>query len=127
LRPLQMASTVRKNSDVQSSLGELHRAPSPARSDLAFSSLGEIGERSKVLLEKKKTSRFFDKGKDAQEVANLVEELRNAIVYYQVSGNHVVETRVDINETGVTTTIDIQPDRRTDCKISHQSYLRPQC
>jgi len=74
---------------VQSSLGDLHRAPSIiTRSDLAFSSLEGIEKRSQNLLEKKMASGLLDKGKDSQEVANLVEELRTAIVYYQVSGDH---------------------------------------
>ena len=50
-----------------------------------FRSLEEIGERSQALLEKKDGARFLDKSKDSQEVANLVEQLRTAIVYYQVS------------------------------------------
>ena len=55
-----------------------------------FSSLEEIGERSRALLEKKKTARFFDKGKDFQEVVSLVEQVRTAIVYYQVGENQAV-------------------------------------
>ena len=42
------------------------------------------------MLEKKKTARFLDKTIDSQEVTNLVEQLWTAIVYYQVSRNHVV-------------------------------------
>ena len=58
-------------------------------SNLIFRSLEEIGERSQVLLDKKKVARFLDKAKDSQEVVDLVEQLRTAIVYYQVSGNGV--------------------------------------
>ena len=47
-------------------------------------------KRSQDLLEKGKVEGFLDKSKDSQEVANLTEELRTAIVYYQVSGNRVV-------------------------------------
>jgi hypothetical protein len=57
-------------------------------SNLVFSTLKEIGKQSHALLEKKKAARFLDKAKDSQEVVTLVEELRSAIVYYQVSGNH---------------------------------------
>ena len=60
------------------------------RSNLAFSSLEEIGARSRGILEKGKGARFLDKAKDSQEVVNLVEQLRVAIVYYQVSGNNVM-------------------------------------
>ena len=59
------------------------------RSNLVLSMLEEIAKRSQVLSEKKKTSRFLDKAGDSQEVVNLVEQLRSAIMYYQVSGNHV--------------------------------------
>ena len=38
---------------------------------------------------------FLDKAKDSQEVVNLVEQLRSAIVYYQVSRNHVGKTEVN--------------------------------
>ena len=58
---------------------------SPTHSNLAFSSLEEIEKRSRALLEKKKVARFLDKAKDSQEVINLVEQLRTAIVFYQVS------------------------------------------
>jgi len=64
-------------------------------SNLAFRSLEEIGERSEALLEKNKRARFLDKAKDSQEVANLVEQLRTAIVYYQVSGDNAVQIRVN--------------------------------
>jgi hypothetical protein len=47
--------------------------------------LGDIEKRSQALLEKKTMTGFLDKTKDSQEVVNLVEELRNAIVCYQVS------------------------------------------
>jgi len=63
---------------------------SATRSNFVFSFLGEIGERSQALLEKKEMARFLDKAKDSQEVANLVEQLRTAIVYYQASGDHMV-------------------------------------
>ena len=37
-------------------------------------------------------ARFIDKGEDSKQVAGLVEELRDAINYYQVSGlEHRVE------------------------------------
>ena len=60
------------------------------RSNLVFSALEDIGKQSAALLEKKKTSRFLEKSKDSQKVVTLVEQLRTAIVYYQVSGSNVV-------------------------------------
>ena len=110
---------------MQSSLGEIHYAPFTACPDLAFSSLEEIGKWSQVLLEKEAASRLFDKGKDSQEVVNLVEELRTAIAFYQVSSGHAVQTSINENETAITTTVDIQTDGKTDCETSHRSYLRP--
>ena len=62
---------------------------SVARSDLVFSALEEIGMQSQTLSEKKKTARFLNKGGDSQEVVNLIERLRTAIAYYQVSGTHM--------------------------------------
>jgi len=59
--------------------------------------LEKIEERSGVLLEKKKTARFFDKERDSQEVISLVDELRAAIVCYQVSGNRMVWSRVNVH------------------------------
>ena len=60
------------------------------RSNHVFSALEEIGKRSQVLSEKKKPTRFLDKTGDSQEVVNLIEQLRTAIMYYQVGGNDVV-------------------------------------
>jgi len=54
-----------------------------------FSSLEKVEKRAKVILDKSKGRGFLDKRVDSQEVVNLVEEIRNAIVFYQVSGNHM--------------------------------------
>ena len=85
-----MALILRRSSDAQNYPGPLHRTRSITRSDLSFSSLNSIEKRSQALLEKKKVAGFLDKSKDSQEVANLAEELRTAIVYYQVSRNRMV-------------------------------------
>lgn len=63
---------------------------SVTRSNIMFSALEEIGNRSQALLDKKTTARFLDKAEDSQEVVTLVEQLRTAIVYYQVSGNYMM-------------------------------------
>jgi len=52
--------------------------------------LEEVEKRAQVILGKRGWGGFFDKQVDAQEVINLVEEIRNAIVYYQVSGIHTL-------------------------------------
>ena len=85
-----MALIPRRSNDAQNSPGRLRRARSVTHSDLAFRSLEAIEKRSQDLLEKGKVAGFLDKSKDSQEVANLAEELRTAIVYYQVSGNRAV-------------------------------------
>ena len=48
-------------------------------------SLDDIGKRSLALSEKGKVARVLDKMRDSQEVINLVEKLRQAILVYQVS------------------------------------------
>ena len=58
-------------------------------SNLVLSALEEVGKRSQALSDKKTTARFFDKAKDSEEVVGLVEQLRTAIVYYQVRGSYV--------------------------------------
>ena len=98
---------------------------SVTRSNIAFSSLEKIGKRSQALLEKKKMARFLDKAQDSSEVVSLVEDLRTAIVYYQVSGNRVAQTRVNPREIALTAAVDVQSDWKTDRKPSHRSCLRP--
>jgi len=45
--------------------------------------------RAQAILNKGNRERFLDKQADSQEVVNLVEEIRSAIVYYQVSRSHM--------------------------------------
>jgi len=45
-----------------------------------------IERRLEVLQAKGVSDRFIDKGEDAKEVAKLIEDLREAISRYQVSG-----------------------------------------
>ena len=47
-------------------------------------SFNDIGERSQALLEKGKMARILDKARDSQVVIRLVEQLRQAILIYQV-------------------------------------------
>ena len=60
---------------------------SPALVDDCHSALKEIEERSLELLEKDPAARFVDKARDSEEVAELIERLREAITNYQVSKN----------------------------------------
>ena len=80
--------------------------PPVTRSNPVFSSLEEIRTRAQAISEKRdkekektagfldkakeRTAGFLDKGKHSQEVVDLMEKLRDAIVYYQVSGDHAV-------------------------------------
>ena len=61
-----------------------------ARSQLILNdrSLEDIGKRSLALSEKGKIARALDKMRDSGEVIKLVEELRRAILVYQVSARH---------------------------------------
>ena len=47
--------------------------------------LGNIEKRSRALFEKGKIARALDKAQDSEEVVKLVEELRRAVLVYQVS------------------------------------------
>ena len=84
-----MGLILRKSSDAQNCRGRFRCVHSVTHSNLIFSSLEEVEKRSQALLGKKNATGFLNKLKDAQEVVNLVEELRSAIVYYQVSANHI--------------------------------------
>jgi uncharacterized membrane protein YcjF (UPF0283 family) len=46
--------------------------------------LEAIAQQTQTLLAKEKWTRFLDKAQDAQEVVRLVEQLRQAILIYQV-------------------------------------------
>jgi len=62
-----------------------------------LSALEEIEKRSQALLAKGVAARFIDKAEDAKEVAGLLEQLREAIGHYQVSGYQgIVSTFVEM-------------------------------
>ena len=81
--------TLRRSRDGQNSPGELHHFRSVTRFNLAFRSLEEVEERSQAIMKKKPAVGFLDKTKDSQEVIGLVDELRNAIVGYQVGEKRI--------------------------------------
>jgi hypothetical protein len=51
-------------------------------------SLEVIGTRSLALSEKGKVARILDKAQDTEEVVKLIEQLRRAILIYQVTTKH---------------------------------------
>ena len=64
---------------------QLLAPPAPANDHRSM--LGEIERRSQELLEKGRATVFVDKGGDSEEVARLVDQFRETITHYQVSGN----------------------------------------
>ena len=75
-------------------LRELSRyaCQSPAALTLAndlHSALEKIEKRSQELLAKGAAARFIDKSADSGEVARLIEQLREAIIHYQVSEERI--------------------------------------
>ena len=77
-------------------------------------SLEDIGKRSLALSEKGKVARVLDKTQDSQEVVKLVENLRQAILVYQVSAGHHQTRKPLTRQTGVATAVTIQPGRPFD-------------
>ena len=74
---------------------ELSRYASLSLATLALangprSALGNIEKRSQESLAKSTTARFIDKGADSGEAARLLEQLREAVIHYQVSGNGII-------------------------------------
>jgi hypothetical protein len=64
-----------------------------------LSALGEIEKRSQALLAKDPAALFVDEGEDSGEVVELIERLREAIVYYQASGYQTIaSSTVDMEE-----------------------------
>jgi hypothetical protein len=62
-----------------------HLAPLFHQRPTLYRSLEDIGTRSLALAGKGKLARALDKAQDSQEIIKLVEELRQAILIYQVS------------------------------------------
>lgn len=80
-------------------------------------SLEDIGTRSLALSEKGKLARILDKMQDSGEVIKLIEQLRRAILTYQV-GVKCCQTRKPLTRaTGITATVVIQPG----CPIDRES------
>ena len=78
-------------------------------------SLDDIGEQSRVLLEKGKINRFLDKAKDARAVVRLIDQLQRAIIIYQACAmSWQVRSELMRVTAGVPTTIDPQPGCAVD-------------
>jgi len=114
-----MASILRRRNAARTFRGGFRRSCVVTRSNLALSSLEKIAKRSQAISDKGTFAGFVDKGKDSQEVADLIEELRDAIVYYQVSGHHAGRTSVNTDETDLATAVCIQSDWKAYCKACY--------
>ena len=81
-------------------------------------SLGDIEKRSQALLGKGKTARFLDKTQDSSAVVKLIEELRQAILIYQVGDIGSLRlARVDAFGIAIAAAINRQSSRTVDCKF----------
>ena len=80
-------------------------------------SLEDIGKRSLALSEKGKVARVLDKTQDSGEVIKLVEELRRAILVYQVGVRQRRCRKSLTRGTDVAAAVDIQPGRPFDCEF----------
>jgi hypothetical protein len=74
-------------------------------------SLEDIGTRSLALSEKGKVARILDKAQDTEEVIKLIEQLRRAILIYQVTIKHCEGLQLLKCGTDVTTTVVIHSGR----------------
>ena len=82
-------------------------------------SLEDIEKRSEALLGKGKAARLLDKTQDSSTVVKLIEELRQAILMYQVCTiGSLISGRVNAFEIAIAAAIDRQPGRAVDCRFS---------
>ena len=80
-------------------------------------SLEDIEKRSEALLGKGKTARFFDKTQDSSTIVKLIEELRQAILIYQVGTiGSLISDRVNTFGIAIAAAINRQPSRTVDCR-----------
>ena len=77
--------TAKRWRDDQTWKSQYHNPTSLAHPELSFRrSLKDIETRSLALSKKKLRTRLIDKTRDSQQVVKLVEQLRQAILVYQV-------------------------------------------
>jgi hypothetical protein len=80
--------------------------------------LQDIEKRSEALLGKGKTARFLDKTQDSSKVVKLIEELRQAILIYQVGTIGSLRSgRANAFGIAIAAAINRQPSRAVDCKF----------
>jgi hypothetical protein len=80
--------------------------------------LEDIEKRSQALLGKGKVARFLDKTQDSSAVVKLIEELRQAILIYQVGTIGSLRSgRINAFEIAIAAAIDRQPGRTVDCRF----------
>ena len=71
-----------------------------------------------MLLGKGKGARFLDKKRDSGKVVKLVEELRQAILIYQVGTvGSERSSQADMFSIAIATTVDRQSGHTVDCKL----------
>ena len=81
------------------------------------SSLEGIEKRSRMLLDKGKVAKILDKKQDSGMIVKLVEELRQAILIYQVGTvENRRSTRVNASRVAVATTVYRQSSHSIDCE-----------
>src|SRR6202000_449444 len=86
-------------------------------------SLGDIEKRCQRLSEKKKVAKMLDKKRDSGAIAKLIEQLRQAILIYQVGTTESRRPcRIDSFSIVVATAVYRESGRTIDCK-SHSSVF----
>ena len=81
-------------------------------------SLEDIGKRSRMLSEKGKVTKFLDKKRDSGVIVRLVEQLRQAILIYQVStAEGCRSSRVEAFWIAIATTRYRQPGHTIGCEF----------
>lgn len=81
--PNQDSEEIKRRSELARFVSRLELPAHP--NSVFYSLLEDIGKRSTTLSEKGKVARALDKSRDSGKVVRLVEELRQAILVYQVS------------------------------------------
>ena len=86
-------------------------------------SLKSIEERSQRLLDKGKAARILDQRRDSGAIVKLVEELRQAILLYQVGTiEHCRSTRVNVFWTVVATAVYRRSGHTVNCKFPPNAF-----
>lgn len=98
---------LRKSGDGQNSPSEPHRVCSVTCLNIVFRSLDKIKKQSQAILDKEPAVGFIDKTKDSQEVISLVDELRNAIVAYQVGEKYITLHSVNMRGTALAAAVNV--------------------